>query len=255
MISHLVEEATSIHLRLQQSLPLKHSEQAIRLFYYHFFFPGAIHKESTFSGDPVRNQKVVEWLGIRVGEHVVANQVTAKCNDKTLMLSRLVGLVVKVNMRVGERLPNCTFSTLDPGQEPRGRHANTPMLIDTFHGGDLETFVSYLISFTDINGNPRTIIQAQTPSSPKPPITLLLELYSYQMKKMNTTLDELQLNFISRLRLVKISVPMYSFHNLGFNPYSVLDAGEENWVCRNCIIVEIEYGHCYAFLLDPLVIA
>lgn len=260
MISRLVQEATAIHLRLQQPLQLKHLEHTIQLFYYRFFFPGATHLKSVSSRTTERDQKIVDWLGIKVGERVDLNQVVAKCTDKTLMLSRLTGLVIEINMRVGERLPNCTFSVLYIDEKPRKRHANTPLLIDTFHGGDLETFIGYLINFTDVNGNPRTIFQApngseaQTPSTPKSPLTLLLELYSYQMKRMNTTLDELQLNFISRLKLVKISLPMYSFHSVGFVPYSVLGASEDNVLCKNCIIAAINPDHLYAFLLDPLVI-
>jgi hypothetical protein len=160
-ISRLVEEATVIHLRLQEPLKQKYSEHSIRLFYYRLFFPSATQVESIPAIDPERNQKVVEWLGIKVGEQVVMNQPVAKCTDKTLMTSHVAGLVIKINMRVGKRLPSPAFFVLNTREKPENAHPNSLMLINAFYRKNLETVLNFFIHFTNNHGNPRVDIQAQ----------------------------------------------------------------------------------------------
>lgn len=262
MLVRLVEEATGIHLRLREDSFLKYPERDIRLLYFRYFFPGAIYVESDSVRGSTRGDKVVEWLGIKVGEHVVMNQVVAKCTGNNLIISLITGLVVKINMRVGEKVPSCTFSVIDPCRSSKGIHRNVPLLINAFHSKDLEHLISELINFTNIKDNLRVIArvrlttqtQTQIQPLPKSPITLLLDLYSHQMKRMNTTLDRLQLEFISRLKLVKISISNNVFQDFGFNPYTVLDEAEENMLCKNCILVALNSSHCYAFLLDPSIV-
>lgn len=74
------------------------------------------------------------------------------------------------------------------------------------------------------------------------------------MKRMNSTLDQLQLAFISRLKLIRISVPGHNLYEQGFIPYSVFDDDKENVLCKNCIAVSVNSTYCYAFILDPSVL-
>lgn len=167
----LAEEATRTHLLHQKTAPQQLPETVIRLFYYRFFFPDAVHLESS-SADPKRSTRVPEWLGIRVGEYVTMNQVVARCTDRTLMLSRLVGIAIDIGMKVGRKLSGSSFSVIDPNVTPMDCHAtNMSALVDSFNRGALEPFVKHVIDFTDINGNPPTgfqVLPTRDSASPAP---------------------------------------------------------------------------------------